>query len=623
MRFNFVGETQEIMPGVQILKDNLGFEPGDGQTVSVSRCSHGFKVRVGKNAEIEYCKRNDFFRALAVAADALKNGRSITIAQSPSFENCGMMLDASRGAVPKVKTVKTIMRKMALMGLNQLMLYTEDIYEMKKYPYFGYMRGRYTEEELKELDAYGEVLGIELVPCIQTLGHLDKPLRWSEFSAAKDTKSSLMVGDDATYELIGEMIKTMRRCFKTDKIHIGMDEATEVGTGRYLTEHGYKHRFDLLSEHLARVCEITEKYGFKPMMWSDLFFRLGSPSGQYYCENANLPENIGDIIPQGVTQVYWDYYNTSEKIYRAMISAHQKMCRPIVFSGGLWTWSGPSVNLKQMFSSTVAALKVCREEGVKDVFATLWGDDGSECDFYQAFYGMQLYAEMNYAKSADEENLDKMFEVCCGAKADAFKLLDIDDFDFGEDESGEYNFPEHESRISSVSEQALYQNPLYGLLDKNLCELNMSAHYADLYGKIRAVDVPGEFEDLFGCHTQLLKVLTSKCDMGIRLKRAYDKGDRKLLESLKTELETLSEDIALLCEKRELLWYKNNKPFGFENLGGRLVREEQMTRTAARRVGEFLDGKIPKIEELEQERLWYNGIERPCLEFWSPRIMTP
>lgn len=253
---------------------------------------------------------------------------------------------------------------------------------------------------------------------------------------------------------------------------------------------------------------------------------------------------VGDfyfiIIPQGVTQVYWDYYNTSEKIYRAMISAHQKMCRPIVFSGGLWTWSGPSVN-----------------------------------------------------------------------------------FDFGEDESGEYNFPEHESRISSVSKQVLYQNPLYGLLDKNLCELNMSAHYADLYGKMRAVDVPGEFEDLFSCHTQLLKVLASKCDMGIRLKRAYDKGDGKLLERLKTELETLSEDIALLCEKRELLWYKNNKPFGFENLGGRLARAEQMTRTAARRVGEFLDGKIQKIEELEQERLWYNGIERPCLEFWSPRIMTP
>ena len=115
--------------------------------------------------------------------------------------------------------------------------------------------------------------------------------------------------------------------------------------------------------------------------------------------------------------------------------------------------------------------------------------------------------------------------------------MDIDDFDFGEDESGEYNFPEHESRISSVSEQALYQNPLY--------------------------------------------------------------------------------------EKRELLWYKNNKPFGFENLGGRLVRAEQMTRTAARRVGEFLDGKISKTDELEQERLWYNGTERPCLEFWSPRIMTP
>ena len=34
------------------------------------------------------------------------------------------------------------------------MLYTEDTYEVDNEPYFGYMRGRYSADELRELDDY-------------------------------------------------------------------------------------------------------------------------------------------------------------------------------------------------------------------------------------------------------------------------------------------------------------------------------------------------------------------------------------------------------------------------------------------------------------------------------------
>ena len=37
------------------------------------------------------------------------------------------------------------------MGLNSMMLYTEDTYTVDNYPYFGYLRGRYSKEELKEI----------------------------------------------------------------------------------------------------------------------------------------------------------------------------------------------------------------------------------------------------------------------------------------------------------------------------------------------------------------------------------------------------------------------------------------------------------------------------------------
>ena len=70
------------------------------------------------------------------------------------------MLDCSRNGVMKLSVVKKFIRYMAIMGLDTLMLYTEDTYEIPEYPYFGYMRGRYSCEELKEMDEYGGYRGL-------------------------------------------------------------------------------------------------------------------------------------------------------------------------------------------------------------------------------------------------------------------------------------------------------------------------------------------------------------------------------------------------------------------------------------------------------------------------------
>ena len=69
---------------------------------------------------------------------------------------------------------------MALMGYTQLMMYTEDTYTVDTQPFFGYLRGRYSVQELQQLDRFAQRLGIELVPCIQTLGHMERFLHWQK-----------------------------------------------------------------------------------------------------------------------------------------------------------------------------------------------------------------------------------------------------------------------------------------------------------------------------------------------------------------------------------------------------------------------------------------------------------
>ena len=112
------------------------------------------------------------------------------------FDRLGIMLDCSRNGVLKVSSVKTYIDILAGLGYNCLMLYTEDTYEVDNQPFLGYLRGRYTQAELKELDAYAAQRGIELIPCIQTLAHLNAIVRWNAYKPFTDTRDILLAEDD-------------------------------------------------------------------------------------------------------------------------------------------------------------------------------------------------------------------------------------------------------------------------------------------------------------------------------------------------------------------------------------------------------------------------------------------
>lgn len=153
--------------------------------------------------------------------------------------------------------------------------------------------------------------------------------------------------------------------------------------GRYYNQHGDCNRSQALLAHLQRVCEIGETYGFRFLIWSDMFFKLAT-GGQYYAQNAQIDESVREKIPANVELIYWDYYSADEAHYDGMIEAHQKLKPSTWFAGGLWKWTGYAPHNGYSMKITKAALASCREHGVQDVFLTMWGDDGGECSPFTA-----------------------------------------------------------------------------------------------------------------------------------------------------------------------------------------------------------------------------------------------
>lgn len=313
-----------------------------------------------------------------------------------SYNRFGIMLDCSRNGVMKVEKVKLLMDYMAKMGYNALELYAEDVYEVENEPYLGYMRGRYTGEQLRELDTYAQKLGIELIPCIQTLAHFSAFVKNDSCYDLIDTADILLIGEDRTYEFIDNIFRSLAKNFTSRQVNIGMDEAHMVGLGKYLDKNGYRNRFDILLEHLDKVAKIAQKYGFKAHMWSDMFFRVVNNGAYCSKQVIEVPERVKKAVPDGVDLVYWDYYQTDKKGYDVMFKSHEGFNGETWFAGSAWCQYGFAPFHTSTLKTMKPAMQSVIEHGVKNVLITLWGDNGRDCSPFTllpAMYTVRRYAD--------------------------------------------------------------------------------------------------------------------------------------------------------------------------------------------------------------------------------------
>ena len=610
MKFNLnIDADEKVIIGTKHLSEKLGIELSDSgikiKAVKGEKLSLSFSHDI---YTIEYSILPEFFRGLAISLSYIKNGEFKPLCQKRQFESCGAMIDVSRNAVYTVDTIKDILEYMALMGLNMAMLYTEDTYEIEKYPMFGFKRGRYTKNELKEIDAYASALGIELIPCIQTLSHLSTTLKWEYASKFKDTSDCLYVGKDETYEFIEDMIKTIKECFSSQKIHVGLDEAFNLGLGKRLKDKGYTPVFELMVEHVNRVCDIARRNGLEPMMWSDMFFKSGHLGGDY---TSQIPANLPEKLAENIKLIYWDYCYEDPKVADTFIKMHtEKLKRETIFAGGIWTWERLVPSYVKSFATADGQLKACKDNKLKTVFATIWNNNCSACNIYAALPGLQMYAEHFYNYEVSRESLSQMFEICTGFKFDDFILLGLDDFSKTELEK----YRDGNAFCVNSSVQHFFNDILIGLYDKTLSGYNFKSYY---HKKIKALESLGDMEkmnDLFKQTLILANILYIKSYIGKDITKAYSDGDRKNLSQYCIKLKEL---LALYGEYHKVtmkIWHKQNKPFGWEGLDMLLGGARSRVETAIARIEGYLDGTFNSIAELEDERIYYCGCEKPLCE---------
>src|SRR5699024_8511747 len=122
-------------------------------------------------------------------------------------------------------------------------------------------------------------------------------------------------------------------------------------------------------------------------------------------------------------------------------------------------------------------LTASKKEGIKEVLATMWGDNGAETPLTTSLPVLQLFAEHTYNESVDYDQLKRRIRSCTGAEFD--DLMCLNPFD---EIPGVSQKNLHESNPSKF---LLWQDDLLVLYDENIKGLSLGKLYEKMIPKLK------------------------------------------------------------------------------------------------------------------------------------------
>lgn len=601
IKINYNGD-EFFIKGLSELKERFCFDfSNDGKKVSAIKTEERIITVEASDSAVSftYYDKASFYRAFTIAIQKLlEGGGNATV--KPLIQDLGTMQNCSC-TVMNVDTVKGLIRDHAVMGYNYIQLYTETTYEIPSEPYFGFKLGKYSQKELKELVEYSEIFGVEMIPCIQTLGHLSRLFDWGAFGDLHDIRDTMLVNYPGTYELIDKMLQSLEECFNTDKINLGMDEAYFLGFGRYnwFIDDSSPDRSMLFINHVKKVMELAKKHGFtKPSIWYDNLFEMNFKG--YIVPPTDIWQNgfaqkIRDEFPD-IKLIFWNYVIRDEKEFDRSIECIRQLSDDISFASMAhgYTSFAPENNISAKLVST--AKNGCVKHGINDLMVTWWGSNISPFALLPSYYD---FAEKT--SESDGVDFEERSRFLFGYTYAEFCELDSPNV-IGSSET-ELSVAEG----NNLPFYAIANDPLLGKLDLHVpsgCERIYSEKAVKLE-KLAKYDSPYAF--IFSFESSLCEYLAVRAELGLKIKKAYDERDVKNLKTIIDDIPDIIAATEKFSEDYSDYFMTYSKAFGREawdlRFGGLCAR----LKSVAKILQNFIDGKVKNIPELDEERLPINA----------------
>lgn len=291
----------------------------------------------------------------------------------PNFSRRGVMLDISRGRVPKLETLLDLAQKLADLKINELQLYTEHTFAYRKYRSVWQSWGALTAKEIRILDACCRDLGIDLVPNQNSFGHLRYFLEHPKLKKLAEVPSpyedasgefvrrptTLAPNHPGTMKFLRELYHELLPNFSSKYFNVGCDETWDLGRGQSKKLCGRRGKGRVYLDFLKKIHREVSARGRTMMFWGDIILKY--------------PELIRHL-PKNVIALDWGYEAGHPFGREAAKFARSRI--PFYVCPGTATWQTLIGRHDNALANLRAAAVAGKKHRARGYLVCDWGDGG-------------------------------------------------------------------------------------------------------------------------------------------------------------------------------------------------------------------------------------------------------
>lgn len=291
----------------------------------------------------------------------------------PAILERGFYHDVTRGRIPTLSWLKRLASRMAFYKLNQLQIYIEHSFLFRDLSEVWRDDTPLTAEDILELDAYCQKLGIELVPSLSSFGHLYELLRTRQYAhlcelenpakepfsfQARMAHHTIDVSNPESLELMKKLIGEYMELFSSRRFNICADETFDLGKGKNRARAEKEGVSGIYMEFVQALCEFVVERGRTPMFWGDII--------------CGFPQEL-QRLPKGTICLNWGYApqqsgENAKKLQKA--GANQYLCP------GVAGWNQWINKMETSYENICRMCSYARQYHAAGVLNTDWGDFG-------------------------------------------------------------------------------------------------------------------------------------------------------------------------------------------------------------------------------------------------------
>lgn len=307
-------------------------------------------------------------------------------------------------------------------GYNAVLLYLEAAVKVECVPFFNDDE-TYSPQEIREIVAYGNEKGIDIIPALENLAHGENFLRHKEMAFISECKDAMVDGrgifpglgncscpsnpDVAAF--FDTYYTQVISLFTSEYVHAGMDEPFDFAVCPRCTQRikNGETKQDIYYEHLMRTYNLLKSLGKRMMMWDDFFEYL----------------DVVEKLPRDIIMCNWNYGFITDEPQGHWINRKKKDWFRLYDRLGfqyLFCPSGsPTSKLHNTDSFTAYAMKY----HPKGVLMTMW-ERASRLNL--ASYPCLAYSGRLWSGKATEADKLKIFTEFLGSEEAADIVLNVD-----------------------------------------------------------------------------------------------------------------------------------------------------------------------------------------------------